>query len=294
MIRFECAPFAPGRRDPGPGIVGGRRITSYFGGRIDPISGRPGNHGGMDVEAYRPEPYFAVWDGWCSQGWDPGGGGNWTTLTHASGARVGYGHMLRFEPGVHGRMIPAGTLIGYADSTGKSTGDHLHLAYDSEDPGTRYDDPFDPLMEVCAAGRWPGGTPTPITPPEGLTMDQFAELLAGQAKILALLSPLEFVDDWEQDTRKVIIAGVEHIVHGQAGAITEAGWSSRPYPFRFAGSDAVFYLDAAGNARWIRDPADYEFLTRVLLNPHTVDLPAEARQMVLDRHPIAGDRPEGF
>lgn len=49
-------------------------------------------------------------------------------LRHAGGVSTLYAHMDRFAPGLSTqRLIKPGQLIGYVDSTGNSTGNHLHF-----------------------------------------------------------------------------------------------------------------------------------------------------------------------
>lgn len=285
-MMLQCFPLRQGPAS-GVGTTGGWRITSYFGGRIDPITGRPGNHGGEDIAGFQQgEPYYAVVDGYVSQGWDPSGGGNWTTLYGMNGTRFGYGHASSFAPGVNGKTVPAGTVIAYAGTTGASTGVHLHFAYDSEDAGTAYDDPFDVLQECASAGRFPGAVnqqPLP-PPPEGLTMAQYEDIMGGIARLEKVLGTnLQMEGQWEQDTRTIVIDGVEQVVHQQAGAITEAGWSSRPYPFRYDdGPDTYFFVPSASSPSgvgrsWIPSEDERAVLTKVLLNPHVQVLPSNER-----------------
>lgn len=168
--RLDFFPLARGPLGPGIKVVGGWFETSLFGGRIDPISGRPGNHGGEDL-AYSGcfnEPMFAVKSGLISQGWDPGGGGNWTSLFCDDGDYFGYGHAFRYEwVGGGSRWVNAGDVIAYVDSTGGSTGNHLHFAYKPRG-ASRYADPYDLLHDAADNNRFvgePGDIPTPDPEP---------------------------------------------------------------------------------------------------------------------------------
>lgn len=301
-MEFTYSPLPKGphtKASTGRECVGGWPITSYFGPRIDPVKGGPGNHGGQDIAGagINGTAFYAVADGYVSQGWDPGGGGNWTTLSFPNGARVGYGHASSFAPGVNGRRVAAGTVLGYVGTTGKSTGPHLHFAYDSEDAGTAYDDPYEPLRRVADAGRFVGATtPVPDNPPPlevpGMSAEDVNKILEGQAKILNLLQPLEYVDDWHHDTRSIIIDGVRSTM--RAG-VTEAGWASRPYLFRIQGKDELYelvYVDGKPRRRHISgDPkyagfTEHQFLTMVRANPHVVVLPPEAEVVLNDIVPV--------
>lgn len=155
------APLPRGPYPDGPGTTCGWPISSWFGGRPNPFTGSPSWHGGMDLVAPRGTPMIAVEDGRVVQAWDSSGGGNWTTLYGDSGRRYGYGHALRFEPGVNGSRVRAGQVIAYVDSTGSSTGDHLHFAM-ALTPGGPWQDPFDALRTAVYAGD--AELPTKPTP----------------------------------------------------------------------------------------------------------------------------------
>lgn len=157
---LPLGPYTPAH-NPARNVLGGWLVTSYFGGRLDPVTGVPGTHGGMDLAGpgVAGKPIIAPVDGYVSQSWDPTGGGNWTSLITAGGYRFGFGHASSFAPGVNGRTVTAGTVLAYVGSTGHSTGAHLHYAYAA--PGTvGWGDPFDTLS-ACSARI--GGTPdTPV------------------------------------------------------------------------------------------------------------------------------------
>jgi hypothetical protein len=159
-------PLRPGPLPPATGVLNGWQITSYFGGRIDPLTGRAGNHGGMDLAYYgcTGEPMIAVADGWVSQGWDSSGGGNWSGLTLDDGSYWGYGHAQRFEPpSGRNRRVQAGDVIGYVGTSGGSTGPHLHIAY--RPPGSsRYADPYDLLVAAATGGPIPPSEEDTVTP----------------------------------------------------------------------------------------------------------------------------------
>lgn len=145
------------------GTVGGWAISSYFGARPNPFTSRPSFHGGQDIVMPRYTPTYSVLPGYIAQGWDSSGGGNWSTLHADNGWRIGNGHLVRFAPGVIGTWQPAGTLIGWADSTGSSTGDHDHFALAFSRYGP-WQDPFDDLEATAAAGRFVGATVRPTVP----------------------------------------------------------------------------------------------------------------------------------
>lgn len=145
----------------GPGTINGWAVTSYFGGRVDPLTGRVGTHGGMDLafSGCTGQPMIAVADGWLSQSWDPSGGGNWNGLTATNGDYYGYGHAQAFEPtGGRQRNVKAGEVIGYVGTTGGSTGPHLHFAYRPRGSFV-YRDPYDLLIAATSAPPTTSTTP---------------------------------------------------------------------------------------------------------------------------------------
>lgn len=148
MTRWDYFPMSAGPCAPAPDVQGGWQITSYFGGRVDPITGQPGNHGGQDLAYHgcHGAELYAPAAGTLSQGWDPSGGGNWSGITLDDGSYVGLGHALCFADGASYRRVGAGELIAYCDSTGGSTGDHVHVAYRPAGSSS-YADPYDLLAE---------------------------------------------------------------------------------------------------------------------------------------------------
>jgi murein DD-endopeptidase MepM/ murein hydrolase activator NlpD len=100
-------------------------VTSNFGMRRHPILGYSRMHKGMDFRAGYGTPILAVADGRvAAAGW-AGGYGKQVRLSHAGGLMSSYSHMSRIvaQPGTYVRQ---GQVIGYAGSTGLSTGPHLH------------------------------------------------------------------------------------------------------------------------------------------------------------------------
>lgn len=156
MTVWDFFPMAPGPCAPAVDVQGGWQITSYFGGRINPITGVPGTHGGQDMAYYgcRGAEIYAPSAGTLSQAWDSSGGGNWSGITLDDGSYVGLGHALSFAPGSSYRRVAAGEVIAYCDSTGGSTGDHVHIAYRPAG-ASGYADPFNLLAEC--QNRHPGG-----------------------------------------------------------------------------------------------------------------------------------------
>lgn len=188
MSGIDVFPLSRGPNADKLGYVGGWLITSYFGGRPNPFTGVPSNHGGMDLGAPTGTPMYAVKSGIIYQAWDPGGGGNWTRLQCDDGDMFGYGHASSYAPGGSGRRVKAGDLIAYVGSTGASTGAHLHFAYQPKGV-YGYRDPYDLLMN-CR--NFAGSPITPI-PDNGSGNDHPNPVPVPEEDIMATKAELEAV-----------------------------------------------------------------------------------------------------
>jgi murein DD-endopeptidase MepM/ murein hydrolase activator NlpD len=85
------------------------------------------NHWGIDIGADFREPVYATAEGdvaWAFADYTYGMG-NTVKVCHASGWCAIYMHLDAWVVEVGDTVVP-GTLLGYADSTGFSTGNHLH------------------------------------------------------------------------------------------------------------------------------------------------------------------------
>lgn len=102
------------------------RIASGFGTRIDPVYKVPKFHAGLDFAAPIGTPIYATADGVVTDaGYNAGGYGNSVVINHGFGYETLYGHMYRVKAR-RGQKVKRGEVIGYAGSTGKSTGPHCH------------------------------------------------------------------------------------------------------------------------------------------------------------------------
>lgn len=101
-------------------------VTSEFGRRHDPITGRRKYHRGIDIGAPDGTPLRAMWSG---------------VVTRVHRSSRGYGNQIVIQSGkfsvlyAHARAIMVdpgetvvpGQIVGEAGSTGRATGAHLHL-----------------------------------------------------------------------------------------------------------------------------------------------------------------------
>jgi murein DD-endopeptidase MepM/ murein hydrolase activator NlpD len=100
-------------------------LTSFFGGRSDPLTGEPAYHSGIDISAEKGQPVYATADGVVQGASYTGDYGNLVVLKHAFGLSTRYGHLSAYHVKA-GDSVKRGDVIGYIGSTGRSTGSHLH------------------------------------------------------------------------------------------------------------------------------------------------------------------------
>jgi len=103
------------------------RLTSPFGMRKHPISGKMKMHEGVDMAAPEGTPIYAAKSGKVTRtAFQAGGAGYYVSINHGDGFSSIYMHMTHYivSPG---QYVNAGQVIGYVGSTGGSTGNHLHF-----------------------------------------------------------------------------------------------------------------------------------------------------------------------
>lgn len=114
-------------------------ITSGYGGRIHPVLGYYKGHGGVDFGATCGTPVGAAKSGTVVAAEYNRTSGNRVKIDHGNGVVTGYYHLQGFNTSV-GATVGAGDTIGYAGTTGRSTGCHLHFA--KMDEAGNYSDPM--------------------------------------------------------------------------------------------------------------------------------------------------------
>ena len=100
------------------------KVTSPYGYRRDPITGKQSWHNGLDLRA-KNEPAYSMMEGIVEKiGYDSRSG-NYVTLKHGN-YHVSYCHLSSVIVG-KGERVFSGTIVGVTGNTGRSTGCHLHL-----------------------------------------------------------------------------------------------------------------------------------------------------------------------
>lgn len=102
-------------------------ITSNFGTRVDPITGKKGaHHAGIDFGAPGGTSILAAADGYVLAAQWVNGYGNYVIIDHGSGIWTLYAHMSKIVA-KKGDEVKVGDKIGEVGTTGRSTGNHLHF-----------------------------------------------------------------------------------------------------------------------------------------------------------------------
>lgn len=100
-------------------------ISSYFGKRTDPFSGRREMHKGMDFAGKMGSDIVATAAGVVTWAGKRYGYGNLVEVNHGNGYSTRYGHCEKILVKV-GDKVESGQKLALMGSTGRSTGPHVH------------------------------------------------------------------------------------------------------------------------------------------------------------------------
>jgi murein DD-endopeptidase MepM/ murein hydrolase activator NlpD len=101
-------------------------VTSAFGWRSDPFTGKAKFHKGVDLRAAYGQEIGAAAAGRVVFSGQQGGYGTTVLVEHADGSRTRYAHLSE-------ALVSAGDQVGYgqplgrAGHSGRATGTHLHF-----------------------------------------------------------------------------------------------------------------------------------------------------------------------
>ncbi len=112
--------------------LNGFSVTSSYGWRKHPVSGRMDFHTGVDLAAAEGSPIGAALEGIVL---DTGRGrsyGNYVLLLHPDGLATRYCHM-QYVFVRRGETVGQGGVLGTVGSTGMATGPHLHFELSFDD-----------------------------------------------------------------------------------------------------------------------------------------------------------------
>lgn len=102
------------------------RISSRFGYRKDPFTGRRAFHPGLDFAPGYGAAVYASMSGVVTYAGWMGGYGRLVVIRHTDGYRTRYGHLSRIRV-KKGDYVRQGRQIGNVGNTGRSKGAHLHF-----------------------------------------------------------------------------------------------------------------------------------------------------------------------
>jgi len=146
------------RPHPGP-------TTSGYGPRTAPTAGASSYHRGLDIDGDTGDPIVAAAGGTVIRSFYSSGYGNRVEIDHGDGIVTSYSHMQNGSRVPTGRRIATGERVGLMDTTGISTGSHLHFEVivngTKVDPAPWIGDRGGPEDDT-RGGRVPGAFP-PVT-----------------------------------------------------------------------------------------------------------------------------------
>lgn len=101
-------------------------LSSYFGKRTDPFTGRRVHHSGVDFAGKLGSDIVVVAAGVVTYSGPRSGYGNLVEVNHGNGYSTRYGHCQKTMVKL-GDTVKKGQVIAKMGSTGRSTGPHVHF-----------------------------------------------------------------------------------------------------------------------------------------------------------------------
>ena len=161
-------------------------VSSYYGYRINPVTGQEEFHRGVDIAVPTGTNVYAAMDGTVTTAEYDSYYGNYVVIEDNNGYCTKYAHMDTLSVSA-GQSITHGTIIGTTGNTGSSTGSHLHieclyngeyynpLFYFEAGTGTLYG-------ETPGSGN--GGSGGNVVPPDSYDDETVQALMEEAAKYL--------------------------------------------------------------------------------------------------------------
>lgn len=119
-----------------------RRVTSGYGFRSDPFTGRRMFHGAIDIAMPEDTPVYAASEGTVERTGYDRLSGNYVVINHGNTYVTTYAHLNRILVR-KGQKVTSETQIGLSGNTGRSTGPHLHFQVQTPDGSS-----IDPLTLI--------------------------------------------------------------------------------------------------------------------------------------------------
>lgn len=105
------------------------KVTSRYGYRKHPITGKRKHHNGIDFRAPIGTPIYAPANGVVREILKPSqskGSGLHLKIDHGYGFTSSYSHLNKIHAKSEGLIIRKGDIIAFSGNSGRSTGPHLH------------------------------------------------------------------------------------------------------------------------------------------------------------------------
>lgn len=101
-------------------------VSSYYGWRINPVTGQEQLHRGVDIAVPTGTTVYAAMDGTVTTATYDSSYGNYVVIEDEKGYCTKYAHMERLSVRA-GQSVTHGDVIGTTGNTGSSSGSHLHI-----------------------------------------------------------------------------------------------------------------------------------------------------------------------
>ncbi|BFH65017.1 M23 family metallopeptidase [Paenibacillus azoreducens] len=116
-------------------------MTSSFGYRTDPFTGKAAFHAGIDIAGDNGGPVYAAGAGKVITAEESGARGRYIVIEHPGGLQTWYMHLSKILVNI-GDTVDKRQQIAQLGSTGRSTGPHLHFQV------VKQDKPVNPLPYI--------------------------------------------------------------------------------------------------------------------------------------------------
>lgn len=190
--------------------IAGCEINSPFGMRKMPWEEGGRLHEGVDIAAPSGSLVRATADGVVGRTGVSGSYGRYVEVIHANGLTSFYAHLERLAGLKTGETVKSGQTVGYAGSTGRSTGSHLHFEirlngrplnpalFIGQTFASAKDLPLTAAARVprqvrlAQVSRWPAGVAAPVAarPRQEIKVAQAPQPARG-GRVRMVLTPVE-------------------------------------------------------------------------------------------------------
>ena len=104
-----------------------KKVSSSFGNRIHPVTGKPQFHQGIDIPAPNGTEIYCVNRGTVIETGNDYANGKYVIVDHGGGISTMYAHLSKIQVKT-GDILAQGEVLGLVGMTGYATGYHLHIS----------------------------------------------------------------------------------------------------------------------------------------------------------------------